>query len=86
MNTLDEVKSLILRLREPERRQLAAWLTESLPDGWQVAEPAARYGAAAENVDAKCRVRMRKIPPRSIGSSSRSCRARQSALTAGRKR
>lgn len=51
MNTFDEVKSLIRRLREPEQRELAAWLTESLPDGWQVAEPAARYGAAAENVD-----------------------------------
>ena len=51
MNTFDEVKSLILRLRQPEQRQLAAWLTESLPDGWQVAEPAARYGAAAENAD-----------------------------------
>jgi Uma2 family endonuclease len=50
MNTLDEVTSLIRRLREPERRELAAWLTESLQDGRRVAEPA-RYGAAAENVD-----------------------------------
>ena len=51
MNTLGEVKSLIRRLHELEQRELAAWLTESLPDSWQVAEPAAPYGPAAENVD-----------------------------------
>lgn len=49
MNTLDEVTSLIRRLREPERRELAAWLTESLDQGWRVAEPAPRYGATARS-------------------------------------
>ena len=48
MNTLDEVTSLIRRLREPERRELAAWLTESLDKGWRVAEPAPRYAATAQ--------------------------------------
>lgn len=51
MNTLAEVTSLIRRLREPERRELAAWLTESLEDNLRVAEPAARYGAAPGNAD-----------------------------------
>ena len=51
MNTLNEVTSLIRRLREPERRELAAWLTESLEDNSRVAESAARYGAAPGNGD-----------------------------------
>jgi Uma2 family endonuclease len=48
MNTLDEVTRLVRRLPEPEQRELAAWLTESLDDRWRVAESAARYGAAAD--------------------------------------
>ena len=49
MSMLDEVTSLVRRLPEPERRELAAWLTESLNDGWRVAESAARYGARAKS-------------------------------------
>ena len=48
MNTLDEITSLVRRLREPEQRELVAWLTESLDDSWRVAEAVPRYGAAAE--------------------------------------
>lgn len=48
MNTLDEITSLVRRLREPEQRELVAWLTESLDDCWRVAEAAPRYGAAGE--------------------------------------
>ena len=44
MNTLDEVTDLIHRLPEPEQRELAARLTESLDNGWRVAESAPRYG------------------------------------------
>jgi Uma2 family endonuclease len=46
MSTLDEAERLIRRLSEPDQRELAAWLTESLADGWRVAETAPRYGAA----------------------------------------
>lgn len=49
MSMFDEVTSLISRLSEPERRELAAWLTESLDDACRIAEPASRYGATAEN-------------------------------------
>lgn len=49
MSTLDEAEHLIRRLSEPDQRELAAWLTESLQDSWRVAEPAAQYGAAIEN-------------------------------------
>ncbi|HEY1892666.1 MAG TPA: hypothetical protein VGG63_19890 [Steroidobacteraceae bacterium] len=48
MNTHDEVTRLITALHETERRELLAWLTESLDDGWRVAEAAPRYGAASE--------------------------------------
>lgn len=51
MNTLEEITSLVRRLREPERRELAAWLTESLADSWRVAEPAPRYSAAPMNLE-----------------------------------
>ena len=51
MNTLEEVTRLIRRLREPERRELAAWLTESLEDNLRVAESAVRYGAGPGNAD-----------------------------------
>jgi Uma2 family endonuclease len=49
MNRLDEVTGLVGRLRECEQRELLAWLTDSLEDGWRVAETAPRYGAATEN-------------------------------------
>jgi Uma2 family endonuclease len=49
MITLDEVTNLIGRLPEPERRELLAWLTESLDDRWRVAEAAPRYGATTES-------------------------------------
>lgn len=49
MNMLNDVTSLIRQLPEPHRRELAAWLTESLENGRRVAEPAPRYGAAAES-------------------------------------
>lgn len=49
MSILDEAERLIRRLSEPEQRELADWLTESLADGWRVAESAPRYGAAAED-------------------------------------
>lgn len=49
MNTHDEVTGLISRLPEPEQRELAAWLTESLADTWRVAEFAPRYGAQGES-------------------------------------
>ena len=41
MTTVDEITSLIRRLREPEQRELAAWLIESLDDRWRVAEAGA---------------------------------------------
>lgn len=49
MNRLDEITSLVKRLREPEQRELAAWLTESLDNTWRVAEAAPRYGAGSES-------------------------------------
>lgn len=49
MNTQDEVTKLIKALHEPEKRELLAWLTEALDDGWRVAEAAPRYGAMAES-------------------------------------
>lgn len=49
MNMLDQATSLIRRLPEPEQRELAAWLTESLDDSWRVAETAPRYGAPDES-------------------------------------
>jgi len=48
MSTPDEVTSLIRELPEPEQRELLAWLTESLDDGWRVAETAPRYGATPD--------------------------------------
>jgi Uma2 family endonuclease len=48
MHALDEISAAIERLPDPERRELLAWLTESLEDGWRVAEPVPRYGAAAD--------------------------------------
>ncbi|HEV2269562.1 MAG TPA: Uma2 family endonuclease [Steroidobacteraceae bacterium] len=48
MNMFDEATTLIQRLPEPEQRELAAWLTESLDDSWRVAEAAPRYGATIE--------------------------------------
>src|SRR5690349_2149973 len=48
MNTFDQATSLIRRLSEPEQRELAAWLTESLDDSWRVAEAAPRYGERVE--------------------------------------
>jgi Uma2 family endonuclease len=48
MSALEQATDLIRRLPEPEQRELAAWLTESLDDRWRVAETAPRYGAAAE--------------------------------------
>jgi Uma2 family endonuclease len=48
MNCLNDVTRLIRQLPEPERRELAAWLTESLQDSRHVAEPAPRYGAPAQ--------------------------------------
>lgn len=48
MITSDEITTLIRRLPEPERQELSAWLTESLDDGWRVAEAAPRYGASGE--------------------------------------
>lgn len=48
MSMYDEISTLIRRLPEPEQRELSAWLRESLEESWRVAEPAARYGAAAE--------------------------------------
>ncbi|HEX4266385.1 MAG TPA: Uma2 family endonuclease [Steroidobacteraceae bacterium] len=47
MNTFGEVTNLIRRLREPEQRELLAWLTESLDDSWRVAETAPQYGRGA---------------------------------------
>ena len=49
MDMLDEATRLIQRLPEPEQRELAAWLTESLDDSWRVAETAPQYGATAES-------------------------------------
>ena len=48
MNSLDEVAGLVGRLHEYEQRELLAWLTESLDDGWRVAQTAPRYGAPTE--------------------------------------
>jgi Uma2 family endonuclease len=48
MNMLDEVTRLIRQLPEPERRELTAWLTESLQDSRHVAEHVPRYGATAQ--------------------------------------
>lgn len=49
MDTLEQAEHLIRRLSEPEQRELAAWLTESLAEGSRVAESAPRYGTVAEN-------------------------------------
>lgn len=49
MNTFDEALNLVRHLSEPDQRELAAWLADSLEDVWRVAEAAPRYGAAAEN-------------------------------------
>ncbi|MGH8199699.1 MAG: Uma2 family endonuclease [Steroidobacteraceae bacterium] len=49
MNTHDEVTRLIRALHEPEKRELLAWLTESLDDSWRIAETAPRYGTTAES-------------------------------------
>ncbi|HEY6516564.1 MAG TPA: Uma2 family endonuclease [Steroidobacteraceae bacterium] len=52
MNRRDEVTRLIRALHEPEKRELLAWLTESLDDSWRVAATAARYGATDETQEA----------------------------------
>lgn len=49
MSMLEEATSLIQRLHEPERRDLAAWLTESLDNNWRVAETAPQYGTTTES-------------------------------------
>lgn len=49
MNRTDEVTRLIQRLAEPEQRELAAWLTESLDNSWRVAETAPQYGPTTES-------------------------------------
>ena len=49
MDMLDEATSLIRCLPEPEQRELAAWLTQSLDDRWRVAETALQYGAQDES-------------------------------------
>jgi hypothetical protein len=49
MITPDEVTNLIGRLPEPGKRELLAWLTESLDDSWRVAEATTRYGATTES-------------------------------------
>ena len=48
MSTVDEVTRLVGQLHEAEQRELLAWLTDSLDDGWRVAETAAKYGATTE--------------------------------------
>jgi Uma2 family endonuclease len=52
MNTHDEVTRLIGALHEPDKRELIAWLTESLDDNWRVAETAPHYGSMAESQEA----------------------------------
>ena len=49
MNTVAEVTSLIRQLPEPEQRELAAWLTESLDNGWRVTEASPEYGTTTES-------------------------------------
>ena len=51
MSGLDEATRLIQRLCEPELRELSAWLVECLDDSRCVADPAARYGGAAESLE-----------------------------------
>ena len=48
MSTVDEVTRLVRQLHEAEQRALLAWLTDSLDDGWRVAETAAKSGATTE--------------------------------------
>lgn len=49
MSTPDKITTLLQQLPEPEQRELAAWLTESLDNRWRVAETAPQYGATTES-------------------------------------
>ncbi|MGH8302626.1 MAG: Uma2 family endonuclease [Steroidobacteraceae bacterium] len=49
MSISNEITALIRQLPEPERRDLLAWLIESLDEVWRVAEPVPQYRASAED-------------------------------------